>query len=1387
MLLFSSTSTPKSVRGSSSSSPDPLASSFHDDNESNSTHLSSTATGGGAGRYASSKRSSSSPSKTSQKSIPIATSFDYNAIPSSPFRTVSEQNLSPWKIRVTVEAEPQEMEDDMDGDTSGMTGRTATMTRTMKIPLRQDSSPTSSRGRPSQNTSSDNTRRRTRRSATPVRSARGSSRSRRQSVTDLDVRPLGDDADSDDWTERKKRKSPSPRKRRTKSRKSGSTNSAAAVNVEHDSSVTVEPAGRAKKESLSTPDFEIRPDTDAEEDNGILHQDDESHASNSPELRHIDLNRVSVRHRAALSKSRTTDEDVVPSLSSGQLSNLQRLSHPSTDTRKVSVNSAISYPTPSPTSSYHGESDDLGQFVDEKDQQRMEVGFDTVLESEGFTMIDLDSIPSARQFRNNLADTVEEVEDNRSLQPEPKDDIPNVVVSSSRQQSVLKYPALNLLDESDLSSTVPSSPPPAIQQPSRSLLSAPVITNRKVTPQICPSPELPSPPKQVIRRTPHHAHRGSAGALFAGIALQDVVSPDHPNQLSSGTSKVSTNRSQEPEGPLFGGFDSSTKRELRAGLRFGEELAKRQSSSPAEEDTHHVGVIIPVQHKDLPRFQAHQHEKSQPQTQVWRGETTVQRTPVQLPSNPISKDHDFGHPLVQTPDHRTLDTADKSFLDTQARREKEWQLEREEIIRQIQNASESQVIVIDSSDDEDEAEQTSSNQGQHVQTSDAETLTDLGAPGPSIENDNENDDYEDIWLAEAKNSSSPQGESHVDRPSGQEILPRKSAQEVEEVNAVTGRPRRSLIPSPWKRGDDIAVPQEQSTFLTSNLDDQSGMLFWKEPDTAKVRFGAGEIRREKQGRNRASGMFDMDIMAGTPRKDGPQYRRISFSSPVKDTNTEDKGEDEDLDQGAHEKENENEQVSSHHIEHSTISAEGSEESSLDPINNTLGAPEGISSPEPPATRVSVNFNDSMNDMMTPPPRFPVANSTTTMQSPTRPPTPRSAMKGTRLSMAQAQASEEDNSATPLAVRRVIFSERSRGVDVNGMESSFSMKSTTDDSIHDSVAGHLAEQLNRELQSSEPQDHASAQWDEEDVTEEEGERTESLGDEETSEDVTPTPIKDVDVVGRKKEAKSQSGWRKWIWGSGSGSKVEKEKEQETIDNQSVSSGGGGDESRLDGSSLNQHNNHQTSIDIDTDTSGWTRTKTSIPSATTTTKNTTTSKFPSLPSYLLPPSYPSDPRRSITSPLSTSGPFTNMHFRTLHIIYRKSLRPRFHAPRSIRPCIQALLGKEMEIDETEAGIDRGVMTWTVGEGELEVLERFMQEVEWGYGVGPESRDGRRRRDDDDDDDDGKEVIWGWSPEQLVGWLCRIVVGEVVREEEARARARAEQRGKRGEKEKMMMTRN
>ena len=128
--------------------------------------------------------------------------------------------------------------------------------------------------------------------------------------------------------------------------------------------------------------------------------DDDAHQeTTSPELRQIDLNRVSVRSRAQSIKHK----DPRPSaLDLGaHIVAESGVSIPKSPTRKVSEMSAKSYPTPSPTSSYHGDSDPtekLPHLVEQYDAS------DTVLESEGFTMIDLDSIHSARQVLSSPAE-----------------------------------------------------------------------------------------------------------------------------------------------------------------------------------------------------------------------------------------------------------------------------------------------------------------------------------------------------------------------------------------------------------------------------------------------------------------------------------------------------------------------------------------------------------------------------------------------------------------------------------------------------------------------------------------------------------------------------------------------------------------------------------------------------------------------------------------------------------------------------------------------------------------------------------------------------------------------------------------------------------------------
>ena len=82
------------------------------------------------------KRRLSSPAKSTRtkknlhRTSSPASTYSSISYPVSPSRTITEQTLSPWKIRVTVEAEPE------DGAPAG-----EIMTRTIKVPLREESSP----------------------------------------------------------------------------------------------------------------------------------------------------------------------------------------------------------------------------------------------------------------------------------------------------------------------------------------------------------------------------------------------------------------------------------------------------------------------------------------------------------------------------------------------------------------------------------------------------------------------------------------------------------------------------------------------------------------------------------------------------------------------------------------------------------------------------------------------------------------------------------------------------------------------------------------------------------------------------------------------------------------------------------------------------------------------------------------------------------------------------------------------------------------------------------------------------------------------------------------------------------------------------------------------
>jgi hypothetical protein len=1218
------------------SSPDPLATSVHDDHDSGTViretrKIVRPKTGASKGN--------TRHSRSSSQTIEV--------FPSSPFRAVAEQNLSPWKIRVTVEAEP----DNMDNSDAATRART----RASKSPVRFDSVPSNNAKGPVRNTTiqadSGNLKR--------ANNRRNSSRSRRQSVTDLEIRPLGDDAEEDDWLKQQR----SPRRRQSTRRKSTSRTS---------------PSKAGSKPSNVR--FEVRPDTDAEEEQNAG-EPGPALSSPSPELQKLDINQISTRQRAASTKNDNADRGRQSSLVTA--TNRTSSHQAQMQSRKVSVNSAMSYPTPSPTSSYHGDSDSVEKPLEDPAPMLKHEELDTMIECEGFTMIDLDTLPSVKQYRSpheqSLGISPGHTQQNRPPSASSstgskhgKDEMK--APGSSSVQDVVVYPTL-AVDDSDISSTVPSSPPTS-ERNNRLLgvsgTARPHLV-RKVTPQPFQAPRLPSPPRHQIRRTPQHQHRASAGALFAGIALQEVVSPDGENILRREKGLSPNTSTQTHTSELFGGFDSGTQRELRAGLRFGEELGKRQApnvavpeSTALEKTSARLGA--------LPTDSRHDQRLIDDQVSFqYPGQSLCTRDDASTEGRPLTPGTKISGPS----------------LTTTARRERQWQLEREAISREIQNASESQVIVIDS-DSEDEGDKT-------------QLIDNAG-------------DETDIWLAEAKHSSSPnfapQQKCHSEGDSEEALV------------KAANPPRRKLIPSPWKRGQDIDAHLEQSTFLSTNMDELSGFNLYQEPG-AKLRFGAGHIRKEQLRQRSNSGRFDIDLMAGTPRKEevGDESSEESRETLGESGGEQRQGNVEDL---------ENDDVS-------IVPEVCEEQNTADESNEEISSPSESSLMPPQSVKVPVNFNDSMSSVPTPTPQPHRSEATrhtrteSTPDSPPRPPTPRSAMKGARdmfrrsMSLVRPEAS--------LAIRRVIFSERSRGVDVDGQESSFSMRSASEDS---SFGGEVGMQLKQELDAADQRPVSLPVTQDEEQVEHE-----SLQQTLSAQLVTENTIA---------PETAPRGWTSWIWGSKQAACKDPAMGQQSTDSRE------GPAFQGNSSKPPQTRSDQLpSQQQDSDEQAWQATKASIPSSKT--NNGTYEPVPPLPSYLLPPSYPSDPTRSATSPLSLSGTFTIAHFRTLHIIYRKSLRPKFHPPprSQIRPGIWALRGKELIIDESASGLAKGEFVWKVGDGELEVLERFMQECEFsqGWWMG-------KRLQNANNDAKG-HVTWGWSAEDLAERLCRIVVGEVVREEE------------------------
>lgn len=181
--------------------------------------------------------------------------------------------------------------------------------------------------------------------------------------------------------------------------------------------------------------------------------------------------------------------------------------------------------------------------------------YDSILESEGFSMISHSTLPSAQQRSGqDLA-----LKDQDNLDASSVSLAPRIETSLGKVGSTLKT----------------------------------------VTPAVAPSPESPPQmPSIEARSSSRPLEEPSDGTpkltriVRAGIALQGVLNPKtgSAERSSSAASTGSCPEQASAKSPkqrmddLFSGFGPGTRRELRAGLRLGEELARRQQNAQGKAD-----------------------------------------------------------------------------------------------------------------------------------------------------------------------------------------------------------------------------------------------------------------------------------------------------------------------------------------------------------------------------------------------------------------------------------------------------------------------------------------------------------------------------------------------------------------------------------------------------------------------------------------------------------------------------------------------------------------------------------------------------------------------------------------------------------------------------------
>ena len=456
--------------------------------------------------------------------------------------------------------------------------------------------------------------------------------------------------------------------------------------------------------------------------------------------------------------------------------------------------------------------------------------FDSILESEGFSMVSVSTLPSAQLHLSSVPEVQEQgtaAQPNHGSTQTQKLDIPDTKIVeevkeyiTTQSRSVLPNSMFEETINTSLLDFTPS--PPSASHGSSQLHQ---IVQQRTPSQMFSSPSLPPPLQPAatsqlsrILDTPGvGTSKTSRAPVRAGKALQGILGPVRSGATEPSTrsiismTKSKTRSIKSGQDDIFSGFGAGTKRELRAGLRLGEELARRRHiAAEAAAAASKTGDDVFQEHSAYNRLKSSSPKRKQYALNIHCVERAVEYPTLpnrQLPTPEISdpdEEDDRMSWKADTPANRRFEdgTVLKAWTSqdgiergpdrSRLAREAEWQLEREAVSRQIQQANKSQVIVIDSSimessEDGTEDEGRREKAAAEEQEDDEDLKEEMAGA----------DDGEtvDIWQSEAQQSSRLEQSASCEAP------------EVLFPDEVV-KPRRSKLPSPWRRNSKLVYSDE---------------------------------------------------------------------------------------------------------------------------------------------------------------------------------------------------------------------------------------------------------------------------------------------------------------------------------------------------------------------------------------------------------------------------------------------------------------------------------------------------------------------------------------------------------------------------------------------------